>query len=74
MRWGVSDTEAFTCFDQADLELANQTVRPIAGIGLWATVNQSFVAQLIEINNIRLARWRTALVDDDVPTDYNKAP
>lgn len=62
------DVKAFDCFDSATLKLADKTVPLASGIGLWATVNQVFPFQLVEINRKRLDHWQKQLGDkDDIP-------
>ena len=55
--------------DQASIDVDTGNIPLASGIGLWAAVNQSFIAQLTRMNAQRLSRWRLKLIDldDDVP-------
>lgn len=49
--------------DAAELSLDKQTWTLASGIGLWATVNRSIVARIVEINEGRLSRYRQKMDD-----------
>lgn len=49
--------------DSAELKLSTTSVPLASGVGLWATVNQSIIAQIVKINKVRLLRFRQKLAD-----------
>ncbi|MDA7618639.1 type V CRISPR-associated protein Cas12b, partial [Verrucomicrobia bacterium] len=59
------------CFilDSAELHFGSSSIRVASGIGLWATVNQSTISNILKINANRLRSFRQKVDDpeDNIP-------
>lgn len=63
------DAQNTAIFDRGNLKI-NETQLPVAsGVGLWTTVNEKSLEQIVHINEERLKKWNAPLVPSTMVED-----
>lgn len=71
-----ADPHGIASFDKASAEISGEKCQLASGVGLWGTVNERFLSHLVQLNNLRLVKYKLEPVDiiSTSETLQNSAP